>query len=56
MASSQHSAALLIPLDADPASEKGDEVWVRLEKLGKKLAEGWQNEKSAAEILLEMRR
>jgi prevent-host-death family protein len=49
-------AALIIPLDADPNPQKDDEVWERLEKLGKELAEGWQNEKSAVEILSEMRR
>ena len=48
-------AALIIPLDAEPTPAKGDEVWERLEKLGQELAEGWQNEKSAVEILAEMR-
>ncbi len=49
-------AALIIPLDAEPASEKGDEVWERLEKLREELGKGWQSEKSAVEILSEMRR
>ncbi|MGC1376850.1 MAG: type II toxin-antitoxin system Phd/YefM family antitoxin [Anaerolineales bacterium] len=49
-------AALMIPLDAEPAPAKGDEVWERLEKLGQELAEGWQNEKSAVETFAEMRR
>ncbi len=49
-------AALLIPLDAETSPDKGDEVWERLEKLGEELAKGWQSEKSAIEILSEMRR
>ena len=49
-------AALIIPLDAEPAPEKGDEVWERLEKLREELGKGWQSEKSAVEILSEMRR
>jgi hypothetical protein len=49
-------AALIIPLDAELTPEKGDEVWERLEKLREELAKGWQNEKSAVEILSEMRR
>jgi prevent-host-death family protein len=49
-------AALIIPLDAEPNPNKGDEVWERLEKLGEELAKGWQSEKSAVEILSEMRR
>lgn len=49
-------AALIIPLDAEPPKEKGDEVWEQLEKLGEELAKNWQGEKSAVEILSEMRR
>jgi prevent-host-death family protein len=49
-------AALIIPLDAETSAEKGDEVWEQLERLGEELAKGWQNEKSAVEILSEMRR
>lgn len=49
-------AALIIPLDADPNPEKGDEVWERLEKLREELGKGWQSEKSSVEILSEMRR
>lgn len=49
-------AALIIPLDAEPPKEKGDEVWEQLEKLGEELAKNWQSEKSAVEILSEMRR
>lgn len=49
-------AALIIPLDAEPPKEKGDEVWEQLEKLGEELAKNWQSDKSAVEILSEMRR
>jgi len=49
-------AALIIPLDADYDRTKADEVWERLEKLGKEIGKGWQSEKSAVEILSEMRR
>ena len=33
-----------------------DEVWNRLIKIGEELGKGWQSEKSAVEILSEMRR
>ena len=49
-------AALIIPLDAAPPEISGDQVWERLVKIGEELSEGWQNDKSAAEILTEMRR
>lgn len=49
-------AALIIPLDAETPIEKGDEVWEQLEKLGEELAKNWQSDKSAVEILSEMRR
>jgi len=49
-------AALIIPLDAAPPDKSGDEVWERLVKIGEELGKGWQNEKSAVEILSEMRR
>jgi prevent-host-death family protein len=49
-------AALIIPLDADYDHAKADEVWERLEKLGEEIGKGWQSEKSAVEILSEMRR
>ncbi|MFZ5819273.1 MAG: type II toxin-antitoxin system Phd/YefM family antitoxin [Chloroflexota bacterium] len=49
-------AALLVPMDADIQKEESDEVWERLEKLGEEIAKGWQSEKSAVEILSEMRR
>lgn len=48
--------ALLIPLDATPPKPTDDEVWARLEQLGQEIAKGWQSEKSAVEILSEMRR
>ncbi|PIW20811.1 MAG: hypothetical protein COY47_04775 [Chloroflexi bacterium CG_4_10_14_0_8_um_filter_57_5] len=49
-------AALIIPLDADYDRAKADEVWARLEKLREEIGKGWQSEKSAVEILSEMRR
>ncbi|MFZ5911950.1 MAG: type II toxin-antitoxin system Phd/YefM family antitoxin [Chloroflexota bacterium] len=49
-------AALLVPMDAQIQKEEADEVWERLEKLGEEIAKGWQSEKSAVEILSEMRR
>jgi prevent-host-death family protein len=49
-------AALLIPLDADLPADKGDDVWERLVQLGEEIGKDWQNEKSAVEILSEMRR
>ena len=49
-------AALIIPLDALPPKKSDDEVWERLLKIGEELGKGWQSEKSAVEILSEMRR
>ena len=49
-------AALIIPLDAEPPADKGDEVWKNLMKIRDELGKGWQSEKSAVEILSEMRR
>jgi prevent-host-death family protein len=49
-------AALLIPLDAEPPVDKGDDVWEKLVQLGEEIGKGWQSEKSAVEILSEMRR
>jgi prevent-host-death family protein len=49
-------AALLVPLDALPPQPDPEEVWARLEELGKAIARNWQSEKSAVEILSEMRR
>ncbi len=48
--------AAIIPVDAVPAKPSSDEVWERLMKIGEELGKGWQNEKSAVEILSEMRR
>jgi len=49
-------AALIIPLDAEIKKTDADGTWARLEKLGQEIAKGWRNEKSAVEILSEMRR
>ena len=49
-------AALIIPLDAAPPEKSADEVWERLMKIGEELGKGWQSEKSAVDILSEMRR
>ena len=49
-------AAIIIPIDAVPLKKSDDEVWERLIKIGEELGKGWQSEKSAVEILSEMRR
>jgi len=49
-------AAVLLPLDALPPPPDPDEVWARLEALGEEIARSWQSDKSAVEILSEMRR
>lgn len=49
-------AALLVPLDALPSQPDPREVWARLEQIREELGKGWQSEKSAVEILSEMRR
>lgn len=49
-------AALIIPVDAAPPEKSADEVWERLTKIGEELSKGWQSDKSAVEILSEMRR
>jgi len=49
-------AALIIPLDSIPSKESDDDAWERLMKLREELGKGWQSEKSAVEILSEMRR
>jgi prevent-host-death family protein len=49
-------AAIIVPLDAAPPKKSADEVWERLMKIGEELGKDWQNEKSAVEILSEMRR
>lgn len=48
--------ALIIPLDALPTNKSDDEVWERLMQLGEEISKNWQSEKSAVEILSEMRR
>jgi len=49
--------AAIIPMDAVlPEKKSDDEVWERLMKLGEEISKGWQSEKSAVEILSEMRR
>ena len=48
--------AAIVPLDALPSKKTDDEVWERLLKIGEELGKGWQSEKSAVEILSEMRR
>jgi len=49
-------AALLLPVDAVPPQPDPDEVWARLEALGEEIARTWQSDKSAVEILSEIRR
>jgi prevent-host-death family protein len=49
-------AALIIPLDAAITKPSDDQVWERLMQIREELGKGWQNEKSAVEILSEMRR
>jgi prevent-host-death family protein len=49
-------AAIIVPLDAAPPERDADEIWERLLKIGEELGKGWQSEKSAVEILSEMRR
>lgn len=48
--------AVLLPIDAVPPQPDPDEVWARLEAIREELGKGWQSEKSAVEILSEMRR
>jgi len=50
------AAALIIPLDAAPLAKADDEVWERLMQLGEEIGKGWKSDKSAVEILSEMRR
>lgn len=49
-------AAIIIPVDAVLLKKSDDEVWERLMKIREELGKGWQSEKSAVEILSEMRR
>ncbi len=48
--------AVLMPVDAVPSPPDPEEVWERLETIREELGKGRQSEKSAAEILSEMRR
>lgn len=48
--------AVIVPLDAAPTKKSADEVWESLLKIGEELGKNWQSEKSAVEILSEMRR
>lgn len=49
--------AVIIPMDAAVAPKPtDDEVWESLMKIREELGKGWQSEKSAVEILSEMRR
>ncbi len=48
--------AVIIPIEALPPEKSADEVWERLMKIREELGKGWQSEKSAVEILSEMRR
>jgi len=48
--------AAIVPLDAVSTKPASDEVWERLLKIREELGKGWQNEKSAVDILSEMRR
>jgi hypothetical protein len=41
---------------AAASTKSADEAWKRLIKMGEELGKGWQSEKSAVEILSEMRR
>ena len=50
------TVAIIVPLDAAPPEKSADEVWERLLKIGEELGKGWQSDKSAVEILSEMRR
>ncbi len=49
-------AAIIIPVDTAPPEKSADEVWERLRKLGEEIGKNWESEKSAVEILSEMRR
>lgn len=49
--------AAIIPMDSVlPEKKSGSDVWERLMKLGEEISKEWQSEKSAVEILSEMRR
>lgn len=48
--------AVIIPIEALQPEKSADEVWERLMQIGEELSKNWQSEKSAVEILSEMRR
>jgi prevent-host-death family protein len=49
--------AAIVPTDAVPPEKDSDDaVWERLMKIGEEISKGWQSDKSAVEILSEMRR
>ncbi len=48
--------AVLVPADTEPQRPRADEVWGRLEQLGQDIAKHWHSDKSAVELLSEMRR
>jgi prevent-host-death family protein len=49
-------AAIIVPLDVAPPEQSADEVWEHLLELGEEISKGWQSDKSAVEILSEIRR
>jgi prevent-host-death family protein len=48
--------AVIMPIEAVPTNISDDEVWENLMRIGEEIGKGWQSEKSAVEILSEMRR
>jgi len=48
--------AMLVPADAEPQRLRAGDVWARLERLGAEIARHWKSDKSAVELLSEMRR
>lgn len=50
------SVAMLVPADAEPRRPRADDVWARSEQLGEDIAKQWRSDKSAVELLSEMRR
>ncbi len=48
--------AALVPADAEPRPPRTGEVWARLERLGNEIAKHWRSNKSAVELLSEIRR
>jgi prevent-host-death family protein len=49
------TVAMLVPADLGPPQPDPDEVWDRLERLGKAIAQQWNHNKSAVELLSQMR-